>query len=319
MSWSGAPVDGSVTHRPTAMIQWTLPSGQTTRYSAEYARALSDGALPALPRALAVVGVDRLEPAGPGRQGLVGRKPEQRLGPGVHGIVAGREIVLPGAEAGGLQRQLERLLLPAKLLLRLLALRQVAQPPGEPEQATLAIVHAGGGDRSPEAAAVLPEQPAVGGELPPPGRLGQVRGRRTALAVVGGVEVGGGGLEELGLLVAQHPADAGVPAGRSSLGVEQDDRVVLDLVERRPEALLAGGRARSRRCRRLASSGSSSSGRGLGGPGARARCARDRPPPGDERQTMASATSRIRTVVVGPMAAGRRRKGAANNTVPVTE
>ena len=203
-------------------------------------RALVDGARPARPRALAIVGVDRLEQAGP-RHGLVGRHPEQRLGAGVHEIGAGGEIVLPGAEPRGLQGQLQRVLFPAELLLHRLGLRQVAQPPGEPEQAPLAIVYAGGGDRSPEAAAVFAEQPAVGGELPKPGCLGQVRGRGTGLAIVDGIEVSGGGLKEFGLLVAQHSADAGVPAGRSSPHVQQDDRVVLDLVERCPEALLRLG------------------------------------------------------------------------------
>ena len=200
--------------RPTAMIQCTLPSGQTTRYSAEYARA---------PRRLAPSAPARARdrrggsPPAPGpRHRLVGRcrTAPWRARPWRSRRSRDRA---PRCRARRLQRQLERVLLPAELLLDLLVLREVAHPPGEAEQAPLAIVHAGGGEGSPEAAAIVAQQPAVV-VTALPGGLGQIRGRGAAFAGIVGIEVGSGDLQEFGLLVAQHPADPGIPAGRLPSG-----------------------------------------------------------------------------------------------------
>ena len=56
----------------------------------------------------------------------------------------------------------------------------------EAQEASLAVVHAGSGDRAPESGPVLPHQPAIDGEAAAPGGLGQVRLRGAGLAGVGG-------------------------------------------------------------------------------------------------------------------------------------
>ena len=99
----------------------------------------------------------------------------------------------------------------------------------------------------------------------------------------------------------------GIPAGGLARAVEQDDGVVLDLVERGAEAFLVVGPVMRR--------GWGHSRRGLG------RLRRRRlgdggadASPGGGATTMTRAATRIRTVVVGAMAAGGSRKETASNT-----
>ena len=185
---------------------------------------------------------------------------------------AGREIVLPGAEPGRLQRQLERVLLPAELLLDLLVLREVAHPPGE--------ARAGG----PRASCTLVVETDPQKRLPSfrssqrsvvyrPCRAASARSAAGAprLPVIGGIEVGGGALRNSALLVAQHAADAGFQLVGLPSRVEQDDGVVLDLVERGAEALLVAGLLRVGEETTWRLRGRSSSGRALRRHGSRRR------------------------------------------------
>ena len=228
----GAPADG---HDPMdAAIGPDHPVLRRER------RPVPDRVFPALPGGLAVLRVDRLQPGGV-RHGRVRREPEERLRPRVPAHLAGGELVLPGAQASGFERQLQRLLFPAKLLLGVLALGEIAQPPGEAEQPPSRSCTRDSGHRRPEAAAVLPDDPPLGAGPAALGGFGEVSLRRARLAVLGGVEVRGGDLEKVDLLVAEHATDAGVPTGRLALGVQQEDRVVLDLIERRPVPFLALG------------------------------------------------------------------------------
>jgi len=180
--------------------------------------------------------MNRVQPAGGGER-LARLETEQHPGPRIHRGLAIRQIVLPGAEAGRLERQLERVLLAVELLLDAPVLGLIAQPTGVAQQTAVPVVHGRGGDRSPEATAVLPHQPAVGGEPAHPLGLGQILGGGAALPRLWRIEVHGRGPEEFRLLVPQDPPNATVPAGRPTLGVEQNDRVVLHLVERRAEPL----------------------------------------------------------------------------------
>src|SRR6185436_17715710 len=86
--------------------------------------------------------------------------------------------------------------------------------------------------------AVLSHQPLVSGGTVVGDRLGKLLLREPGGAVFLGEKVGRGGGEELGLLVAEHAADALVPAPVTSLVVHDEDRVVLHLVGGGAVALL---------------------------------------------------------------------------------
>src|SRR5215212_7931661 len=97
--------------------------------------------------------------------------------------------MVPGAEAGRLVRQLERLLVSAELLLHSAHLAEIPDPLGEAEKLAVAVVHPGSRDRGPELGAVLPYQPLLPGRATVSGGLGALLIRKTGGSVFRGEQV----------------------------------------------------------------------------------------------------------------------------------
>jgi hypothetical protein len=114
---------------------------------------------------------------------------------------------------------------------------------GVPAEPALGVVQGREGDLGVEAAAVLANPPAPPLVAALGGRPGEHGGRDAGGDVVRLVEPGELLAEDLLGLVSLDPFRARVPADHPAVGVEQEDRVVLDGLDQQPE-LVGAGQAR---------------------------------------------------------------------------
>jgi hypothetical protein len=118
------------------------------------------------------------------------------------------------------------------------ALGRVARDLGVADELTLVVPDGGDGDVGPELASVLADAPALLlVATVPPGHRELVLGMPRGLLPLG-VEHPEVATDDLLRRITVAALGAGVPAGHTTVGIEHEDRVVLDRLDQQPEPLL---------------------------------------------------------------------------------
>jgi hypothetical protein len=139
----------------------------------------------------------------------------------------------------GLDHEPEAFFALAHLLFLQAALGEVARDLGETDQLPSRLMCGCDHDVGPEPRSILPDPPPFVLEAALGARDLQLEVRPSAGKRVGGIEDGEVFADDLVGTVELHPLRAHVPARHDPLGVDREDRVVVDALQEQPELLFA--------------------------------------------------------------------------------